>query len=221
MTQINESTMADDAAGDMWVDSWFTIWYRPRATIRRIVETNQRKFVLLIAWLVGAFAALNMQVMAARIDLPANVYHLSRFGPIAIFAFISGVLSIVTLYGLAALYRWAGAILGGSATAIEVRAALAWAQVPGLYLVVVTIVATALGLYTPDVPPAASPAWWFRAIVGIWVFVILLKCLGEVHHFSAWRALGAILLGTLAMFVVALGLLIAIWLAVLVGRSVV
>jgi hypothetical protein len=73
MTQINESTMADDAAGDMWVDSWFTIWYRPRATIRRIVETNQRKFVLLIAWLVGAFAALNMQVMAARIDLPANV----------------------------------------------------------------------------------------------------------------------------------------------------
>jgi hypothetical protein len=36
-------------AGDVWVDSWFSIWYRPRAAIRAIVDTDARKFVLGLA----------------------------------------------------------------------------------------------------------------------------------------------------------------------------
>jgi Yip1 domain len=212
---------ADAAAGDVWVDSWLTIWYRPRATIRRIVDSDPRKFVLGIAWLAGALAVLNRQVAVATIDLPATVPHFARLGPtgITIAAFLLGLLSVVGLYGLAALYRWSGGILGGTATAVEVRAALAWSQVPGLYLVVVTIVATMLGFYTAPAPHTMSPLNLVETVVGIWVFVILLKCLGEVHRFSAWRALGAILLGTLAMFAVAAGIVITIWLAVWVGRS--
>ncbi len=214
--------VADDA-GDVWVDSWFTIWYRPRATMRRIVDTDPRKFVLLIAWMAGALAALNSQVMVATIDLPANVPHLPRLGPIgiAIAAFIFGVISIVSLYGLAALYRWAGHILGGTARAAEVRAALAWSQVPGLYLAVVMIIAAVLGLYTPPAPHGVSSVSLIESIVGFWVFVISLKCLGEVHRFSAWRALGTILLGTFAMIGVVLGVVITIWLAVRFGRSLV
>jgi hypothetical protein len=49
--------------------------------------------------------------------------------------------------------------------------------------------------------------------------VISLKCLGEVHRFSAWRALGAILLGILAMIGMAIGVLAAIWLAVVAARA--
>jgi hypothetical protein len=64
-----------------------------------------------------------------------------------------------------------------------------------------------------------SPLSLIESIVGIWIFVISLKCLGEVHHFSAWRALGAILLGTFAMLAVAAGIVITIWLAIRVGRS--
>jgi hypothetical protein len=41
-----------------------------------------------------------------------------------------------------------------------------------------------------------------------------LKCIGEVHHFSAWRALGAIVVGTLAMLAVIAGIVATIWLAV-------
>jgi len=37
---------------------------------------------------------------------------------------------------------------------------------------------------------------------------------------SAWRALGAILLGTLAIFAVVIGVVATIWLAVWVGRSI-
>jgi hypothetical protein len=213
--------VADLAADDVWVDSWLSIWYRPRATIRRIVDTDPRKFVLLIAWMAGALAALNSQIAIATLDLSANVPHLPRLGSIgiAIAAFLFGLLSVVGLYGLAALYRWAGGILGGTATAVEVRAALAWSQVPGIYLVVVTIIATALGLYTPPAPHMTSPFNFVETIVGIWIVVISLKCLGEVHRFSAWRALGAMLIGTLAMIAVILGVVITIWLAVWVGHS--
>ena len=213
--------VADAAAGDVWVDSWLTIWYRPRATISRIVDTDPTRFVLGIAWLVGALAVLNNQVATATIDLPANVPHFPRLGPIgiAIAAFLFGVFSVVVLYGLAALYRWSGQILGGTATAVEVRAALAWSQVPGLYLVAVTIIATMLGFYIPPAPHTESPLNLVETIVGFWVFVIFLKCLGEVHRFSAWRALGTILLGTLAMFAVVIGVVATIWLAVWVGRS--
>src|SRR5713226_6970140 len=110
---------ADAATGDVWVDSWLTIWYRPRTTIRRIVDTDPRKFVLGIAWIAGALAVLNSQVMLATIELPAHVPHLPRLGPIgvAIAALFCGVLSVLGLYGLAALYRWAGHILGGTAQA--------------------------------------------------------------------------------------------------------
>jgi hypothetical protein len=214
--------MADEAApGDVWVDSWSTIWYRPRATIRSIVDTDARKFVLGIAWFAGALAALNEEVMLATVDLSSTrMPHLPRLGPLgtAIFAFISGVISIITIYAGGSLFRWAGAILGGTATRVEVRAALAWAQVPTLYLTVVVIIAALLGL---DLPTLSAPTSVFGAvesIIALWIFVILLKCVGEVHRFSAWRALGALLLGSLATFAVLAGLVLILYFIIKVGH---
>jgi len=213
--------MADAVAGDVWVDSWFSIWYRPRATIRAIVDTDARKFVLGLAWFAGALAGLNSQVMLATVDLPSNLPHLPRFGPfgIAMVALFSGLVSVASIYGLGALYRWAGAMLGGTATAVEVRAAIVWSQVPELYLMTVIIIATVFGFNTPTVPPSTSLFSIVESIVGIWVFVISLKCLGEVHRFSAWRALGAILVGILAMLAMAIGVIAALWLAVVAARA--
>jgi hypothetical protein len=213
--------MADAVAGDVWVDSWFSIWYRPRATIRAIVDTDARKFVLGLAWFAGALAGLNSQVMLATVDLPSNLPHLPRFGPfgIAMVALFSGLLSVASIYGLGALYRWAGAMLGGTATAVEVRAAIVWSQVPELYLMTVIIIATVFGFNTQTVPPSTSLFSIVESIVGIWVFVISLKCLGEVHRFSAWRALGAILVGILAMLAMAIGVIAALWLAVVAARA--
>jgi hypothetical protein len=96
---------------------------------------------------------------------------------------------------------------------------MVWAQVPELYLMVVIIIATVLGFNTPTIPPSTSLFSVVESIVGIWVFVITLKCLGEVHRFSVWHALGAILLGALAIVAVVIGIIAAIWLAVVAARS--
>jgi hypothetical protein len=39
-------------------------------------------------------------------------------------------------------------------------------------------------------------------VIGIWSLVVLLKSLGEVHNFSAWKALGAALLAMVIVSVI-------------------
>jgi hypothetical protein len=213
--------MADEAASDIWVNSWFTIWYEPRSTIRRIVDADAHRFVVGIAFVSGAMAAIYSQVAASTVNI-SELPHLPHFGTIGLTvgAIISGVLSVISLYGLAALYRWSGHILGGTATRVEMRSALAWAEVPGLYLGLANIVAALIGFEGPGAPSVLSASGVVDSIAGISIFVILLKCIGEVHHFSAWRALGAIILGFLAMIAVVVAIVGAIWLAVAIGRSI-
>ena len=52
--------LAEDNGGpDLWISAWFTIWTSPRVTIRRIVNADPHKFVLGIAWFVGALTVLD------------------------------------------------------------------------------------------------------------------------------------------------------------------
>ena len=168
--------MADEAASDIWVNSWFTIWYEPRATIRRIVDTDAHRFVVGIAFVSGAMAAIYSQVAASTVNI-SELPHLPHFGTIGLTvgAIISGVLSVISLYGLAALYRWSGHILGGTATRVEMRSALAWAEVPGLYLGLANIVAALIGFEGPGAPSVLSASGVVDSIAGIWIFVILLE----------------------------------------------
>ncbi len=43
-----------------------------------------------------------------------------------------------------------------------------------------------------------------EVVLGLWSFVLFLKCLGEVHGFSAWKSLAAVLLALLAILLLAL-----------------
>ena len=64
---------------------------------------------------------------------------------------------------------------------------------------------------------ATSIGWWSiaRPLLGLWVFVIGLKTLGEVHRFSAWRAGAALMIGNLVMGIA----FVLVILAVMVGRG--
>jgi Yip1 domain len=142
-------------------------------------------------------------------------------GPIALaaVAFVVGAVSVGALYGMGALYCWAGHILGGSADAAEVRAAIAWGQVPGIYITIFVVLTVILGLNTPTTPPSVSIYGLIEAVGVIWAAVISLKCLAEVHGFSAWRALGTIVLAAVGIAVVLIGIALTIGLAVVVSRA--
>jgi hypothetical protein len=194
---------------------FFSIWIEPRATIRRIVDTDPTRYVLALAAIGPALSALVTQWSKA-VGANANLSVLWPVGVVVSVAVEAGF-GILFLYINAALFRWSGSLLGGTATNVEVRAALAWSQIPVIASALVLLAALLMGVpipqmtsgHLPHIDPAFFKVMAVTVALSIWSLVIHLKCLAEVHRFSAWRALGAVLipLGILAGSVAVLVLL--------------
>jgi Yip1 domain len=184
------------------------ILVRPRATIRTIVDRDPRERVIALVAVAGFIGAVSAALQlrspqafaigtrAIPAIVPATLWKIRIAQVIA-----SPVLAVVFLYINGAILRWSGALFGGTAKAVEVRAALGWSSVPSILSSLILIVFTLL--YPPSVvalsqhsPPTAIlarelPRLGFIFALAAYVFVIYLNCLAEVHRFSAWRALGA------------------------------
>ena len=200
--------MADAAGGS--ITPYFTIWTEPRATIRRIVDTDPTRHVIALAAIGPAINALAGQWSKAM-DSTAN---LSVLWPlwVVVSVAIQAALGVLFLYIFGVIFRWSGSLLGGVASRVEVRAAIAWSQVPAIAAEIVLLVAVLMGIpmptpgATPGMLPQIDPAFYkvlvIEVVLGFWGFIVSLKCIGEVHRFSAWRAFVAILIPPLIVLVV-------------------
>jgi hypothetical protein len=192
---------------------WISIWTRPRATLRRILEGDPLRSVYFLAALGGVAGAVNLATTSGFGDtLPVAA-------TIAV-ALLGGALGgILSLFIFTGLVRVAGRWLGGRGATHEIMAALAWANVPtiaGLLLWLPRAVFLGEEMFrsVPWSLEGNPPASLFfallelaRALVDFWGLVITLKCVAEAHRFSAWRALGTLLLVGV-MLIVPLGLLV-------------
>jgi hypothetical protein len=186
---------------------FLSIWIKPRETIRRIVETNPTQHVILLAMLAGIGQALDR---ASSRNTGDTIPLIAILGICIILGPIGGIIS---LYLGGALYRWSGSWLGGKASSEEVRAAFAWSSVPTIFILplwVLELLIFGEEMFTSSTPNInANPLLLtillgfgvIELVVGLWAFVVFLQSLGEVHGFSGWRALGAVLLGTLIILV--------------------
>jgi hypothetical protein len=178
---------------------WLTIWLHPRVTIRAILAHDATYLVLPIVALTGVSQALNR--LADR-----NAGDRLSFTVILLLAFVAGPLGgILGLYLGAALVRLAGRWLGGNASAEQIRASLAWGSVPALWgglLWIPAIALTGSALFSADmaqtvghrVVRTVAALLIVQAGMTIWSFFTGLHCLGETQGFSAWRALGNLVL---------------------------
>lgn len=189
------------------------IWVRPRATIREILAADPTRHVIALAAIGPA-----LQALAAKWSLAiASPGTLATFWPlqVAFSVVVQAVAGVVLLYLVGWLWAWSGRLLGGTASAIEVRASVAWAQVPTIVAAAIAVVAALDGVAISRFATGgflaairAHPKFsLIEAVLGWWGFIVSLKTLGEVHGFSAWRALGAVLIGIVA--IVAAGAVIA------------
>ena len=198
--------MANGAGGS--ITPFFTIWTEPSATIRRIVETDPTRNVIALAAIGPAVGALANQWSKAL----GETAKLSVLWPIEVaFAVaFAAVLGVVSLFISGAILRWSGGLLGGVASRVEVRAALAWSQMPAIAAEVILLMAVLQGIPIPHPTAAAmlqiDPPFYkvgvVEGVLAIWGSIVGLYCIAEVHRFSAWRAFCTTLIPALIAMVV-------------------
>ena len=177
------------------LNPWFSIWLRPRATIQQIVDTNPTRLVLVLVVLAGLPSVF--EVCSKKTSLPTSLFLSFILGPL---------LGIIILYIGGALLHLTGRWLGGLASPQNIRAALAWSNVPIIWALLLWIPKLSLFWSTSDVSfiDNSDPVGFIllEKMIGIWSFVILLKCLGQVQGFSVWRALGNSILAALFFLII-------------------
>jgi hypothetical protein len=185
---------------ELTLNPWTSIWTRPRATIRQIVDTDPMYMVIPLAILGGIVQAFDR---ASSRNLGDEL----PLGGIFVAALIGGPIGgLLSLYLAGWLLRVTGGWLSGKANAEKVRAAIAWGQVPAiatLPIIGVQIAVFGIEMFTEFTPRLDAndqllyvllATGIVELILGIWAIVAVIKCVAEVHEFSAWRALGAMFL---------------------------
>jgi hypothetical protein len=203
-----------------WTDSPYVgICIRPRATIRAIVDRDPYDRVIALVLIAAVVTSVTNAIHGYRYNPTAftiankpipvmapHASHVMRLWGLVVWP----LLAVPFLYLNGALLRWSGSLLGGTAKAVEVRAAIAWSSVLSIGIALVSFVLSFLLMPSqPPVSPSmnAMLAWWRSMLpwlivlvpLWLWFWIVRLKSLGEVHRFSAWRALGASLIGLLLL----------------------
>lgn len=173
--------------------------------MRALVEADPGYRTLFIAVTLGASqGAISVTQNPALPQIPSI--------PLLSIGILLGALfGILLLYYFGGLYRWMGGWLGGTANGVNVRTALAWAEVPifanlaiwgtfhlGTQMGWVSFLSAGLGNL------AAS------LVFPMWSFVLVCHTVGEVHGFSAWRGLLTSILVFLFNFLLIFGIIAVI-----------
>jgi len=192
------------------LNPWFSMWTRPRATIQQIIDTNPKHLVLVLAAISGFSNTLgraSFKSLGDHLSVPSIFLVAAFFGPIA---------GIIGLYLWGFLLRWTGKKLGGTGSAINIRAAIAWATVPliwALFLWIPELAIFGKELFTSATPHLDTSPMLILLLIGfgliemiiaIWSMVVFVKSLAQVQGFTAWRALGNAILA----FLVLLGIIL-------------
>ena len=189
------------------LNPWLSMWTRPRATIQQIVDANPERGVLLLSAVAGIGQALDRasaKNMGDKLDWPMILLFAALLGPVA---------GILGLYVGGALLRWTGSWMGGQGSSRNIRAAIAWSNVPEIWAMLLWVPSLALfgqELFTSKTPLIDADPVRLAAFLGfagvelvlaVWALVVFLKSLGQVQGFSAWKALGNALLAALVVIV--------------------
>jgi hypothetical protein len=174
---------------------WLHIWFEPKKTIRSIVNTNPKYGFLFLSAVYGLPLAFNLaQTFALTPAVPLWAIVIGSF-------ILCTFLGIIGISVSAWLLQLAGRWIGGKGNFQEVRAAVAWSNVPNCVTVIMWFIL--LGIFGSQAFSHAFPETQFvgylagilflimliETIVSVWGFIILLNTLAEVQGFSVWRAI--------------------------------
>lgn len=163
---------------------WLSIWFSPRRTIRRIVDSEERPNW----WPVIALVVFGQLFVDARFDSAGALNLSGSLTPVIVGA-LQTVLSVsVGPFVLAFVGSW----LGGEADPRDIRQAVAWSYVP---FAVGGLVAIPL-VFTNDASPvavllAAGSLGIAAMLCAFWTIVTLVITTAELQRFSIPRSIAS------------------------------
>lgn len=190
------------------LNPWLSIWVKPRETMRQVFGTSPGLIHLLL--LLGVFVEAFDQV---SMEFPAEVA--LGWGKIGLIISLYVIIMYpLNYYAFSPFFSWFGSKLGGKGTTERVRYALAYSYIPYFYSFIIIWIPSLLLFgkenFTVETPVIDSSFLltmiyaffqFVNVIFAIWALVIAMKCLGEAHEFSAWRALWTVLIPTTILLV--------------------
>lgn len=185
---------------------WLSIWTQPRKTIRSIVASNPKYGFIILSIIYGLPFAFNL------------VQNFGFSPKVPTWAILIGSLVASPFLGMigitisAFFLQLVGRLIGGKGSFLNVRAAVAWSNLPNVLSIVVTLFL--LGIFGGQIfcqdfaqmqftgyrAGVLFLAMLIETIISIWGFILLLCTLSEVHGFSIWRAILSVVI-LLAVFV--------------------
>jgi hypothetical protein len=189
---------------------WFSLWACPRSTMRVILDEDPRRWTHLIMVVSGAILGL---FAAFSVTPPTQqVAFGDMFITLVGYAIAGALFNIIAVYIMALLLRWVGHWFHGTGSYVDVRSAVAWSNVPLIWLGVLkgfelllfgTIFPWAMVL--PSSNPAMEPLAYIFAAINIlltaWIIVILVRTVAEAHQFSAWLSFFSLLISAAIFFI--------------------
>jgi len=187
---------------------FWTMWIRPRETIRKIVDEKPKSGF----WWLSLLYGINFMFFLSQ------VFYLGRDLPL--WGIIVGSLVLATPVGaiLITLYSvlvlWLGKLIKGGGNYLQVRAAVTWSVVTNIVNVIVWIVYIIMYgslvflpsfhvmQFTGVAAIIITICGWATLVASIWSIVILVQALGEVQGFSAWMGLLNVVLASVAVTVI-------------------
>jgi signal peptidase I len=173
MTEMQETDFSSPFA---------TLWLSPRQTIQRIVGRRPTYLVLPLAAL-GTVSGFYMQLVSVGLAAPWDDWRLSVLALV-----IAAGFGIIWLYPSALILSWIGLLLGGEATASQMRAVLAWSTVPAILGSAVTLAVLLVVKATGGGSVVADKALpWLGGAFVLWTVIVFMLMLARVEQFGILR----------------------------------
>ncbi|NDI35516.1 Yip1 family protein [Chengkuizengella sediminis] len=188
---------------------WVSIWLKPRATMKEVFERKPKHTFLLIY--IGTISTTLNRASTSYIgdDFATNMVSI-----LTLCLFLTIIGALITYFIAPSILRWVGTWLGGEGDNTRIRYALSHSLIPSIYILVFTWIPMLFlfgienfTLLTPKIdndPVLLMTLLFFGFIqitLGIWEFIIFLKCFGEALQFSAWKSLLTVIIIFVALMV--------------------
>jgi len=189
----------------MRVGNFFAIWFKPRETIRNIVEENPNLGLWVLSWVLGFLLLFNFfQIYSASIKMnfPILLAVLILAAPFAGYIYLSVASWVISTTG-----KW----IKGKGSFKEVRAALAWSSTPLIISVLLWFLLLGVfgkSLFSNFPGGAILSHMQIYFLLGItliqlgfslWSMILYLNNLAEVQKFSIANAILNTIIGSLAV----------------------